>query len=296
VADSVIARVQSLRDWFRGYEDNFVVIGGVACSLIMREYGADFRATRDIDMVLLLEALNVDFGRRFWDYVLEAGYKHCQKSTGAPQFYRFYEPISTAYPEMIELFSRRVDGLVLPDGAVVTPIPISEDISSLSAILLNDDYYRFLREGVKKINGLPVLDELYLIPFKAKAWLDLTERRNRGERIDRNDINKHRRDIYKLSDMVREGFKFALPETIERDMSTFLISVQEHLTNIPPKEREAEKLRLEKITVIFGLPVSILRWQVSLKTRMAEGKRKAEIHNSALRDDKPHRSETHEIG
>ena len=296
MADSVIARVQSLRDWFRGYEDNFVVIGGVACSLIMREYGADFRATRDIDMVLLLEALNVDFGRRFWDYVLEAGYKHCQKSTGAPQFYRFYEPISTAYPEMIELFSRRVDGLVLPDGAVVTPIPISEDISSLSAILLNDDYYRFLREGVKKINGLPVLDELYLIPFKAKAWLDLTERRNRGERIDRNDINKHRRDIYKLSDMVREGFKFALPETIERDMSTFLISVQEHLTNIPPKEREAEKLRLEKITVIFGLPVSILRWQVSLKTRMAEGKRKAEIHNSALRDATPHRSETHEIG
>ena len=140
-----------------------------------------------------------------------------------------------------------------------------------------------------------MLDELYLIPFKAKAWLDLTERRSRGERVDRNDINKHRRDIYRLSDVVREGFKFALPETIERDMSTFLISVQELFINMPPKEREAEKLKLEKIAILFGLPVSLLRWQVSLKTRMAESKRKVEISNSALRDGTPNRAETNEM-
>ena len=52
--NSIIARVQSFKDWFHGYDDHFVIIGGGACSLIMDETGRDFRATRDIDMVLLI--------------------------------------------------------------------------------------------------------------------------------------------------------------------------------------------------------------------------------------------------
>jgi len=259
--NSIIERVQGFRDWFRDYENNFVVIGGTACSLIMAEREVSFRATRDIDIVLLIEALNVDFGRRIWDYVLEAGYKHCQKSTGKPQFFRFYEPKSKAYPEMIELFSRRIDGLILPDDAVLTPIPISDDISSLSAILLNDEYYHFLLEGVRRIDGLPVLDELYMIPFKAKAWLDLSERRSKGENIDSSDIRKHKRDIYRLSDMVSTGFKFTLPESVENDICAFIMAVQVVLNYTPPKERELEKMRIEKITTFFGLPTSLLQWQ-----------------------------------
>ena len=251
--NSIISRVQSLKEWFSGYENSFIIIGGTACSLIMNEGGADFRATKDVDVVLVLEALNEDFGRRFWAYIIEAGYKYRQKSTGKPQFYRFYEPTSTAFPEMIELFSRRIDGLHLPDDAVITPIPISDDISSLSAILLNDQYYDFLRDGVRKIDGLPVLDALYMIPFKAKAWLDLTERRSRGESVDRNDINKHRRDIYRLSDMVASGYKFDLPAAIAQDMRAYMTAVQEVLNNMPRKEREAEKARMEKINAFFAL-------------------------------------------
>ena len=251
--NSILARVQSLKEWFRGYEDSFIVIGGTACSLIMNEHGADFRATKDVDVVLILEALSEDFGRRFWDYIINAGYKHCQKSTGKPQYYRFYEPVSVAYPEMIELFSRRIDGLTLPDDMIITPIPISEDISSLSAILLDDNYYDFLRDGMRRIDGLPVLDELFMIPFKAKAWLDLSKQRNIGVRIDRNDINKHRRDIYRLADMVSVGYKFALPEPIAQDMRVYITTVQELQNNMPRKERETEKAGIEKITTFFAL-------------------------------------------
>jgi len=211
--NSIIERIQSFHEWFRGYEDNFVIIGGAACSLIMNERGADFRATKDVDLVLIVEVLNSDFGKRFWEYVVYAGYKHCQKSTGKPQYYRFYEPTSKSHPEMIELFTRRVDEFSLPDDVKISPIPISDDVSSLSAILLDDDYYIFLREGVRKIDDFPILDELYMIPFKAKAWLDLIERRGQGESIDRSDINKHRRDIYRLSDLISDGFKFVLPES-----------------------------------------------------------------------------------
>ena len=32
-------------------------------------YTLDFRATKDIDLVLIIEAVDVAFGRKFWDYV-----------------------------------------------------------------------------------------------------------------------------------------------------------------------------------------------------------------------------------
>jgi hypothetical protein len=253
VDKNIFNRMLSFKDWFRDYKDYFVIIGGTACSLIMSNEEADFRATKDIDIVLLAELLDLDFGKHFWGYILEAGYKHCQKSTGKPQFYRFYEPKSKIYPEMIELFSRRIDGLSLPDDAVITPVPISEDISSLSAILLNDEYYEFLRDGVQYIDDLPVLDKLFMLPFKAKAWLDLVERKNKGNIIDSKDIRKHKLDIYRISDVIVGGFKFTLPKSIEKDMQDFLVAAQEALLIIPLKQQKAERMRIDKVAEFYGL-------------------------------------------
>ena len=250
---SIIARMQSFKEWFADYSDNFIIIGGAACSLIMEAENVDFRLTKDIDVVLLVEALNTSFGRRLWDYVLEAGYEHRQASTGEPQFYRFRNPKSSRYPEMIELFSRRIDGLILPESASITPIPIGEDISSLSAILLNDAYYHFLRDGIRKMDGLPILDELHLIPFKAKAWLELTESRNKGNRVDSADIRKHRRDIYRLCDILAPGFKLKLPDTVELDLERYIAAADESLGNLSLKDRNAEQSRLEKLKELFGL-------------------------------------------
>jgi hypothetical protein len=154
----MVRGLESFKAWFRAWEANYVIIGGAACDTLMSEVGANFRATRDIDMVLIVEALNADFGARFWEYVKSCGYEHCRKSTDTPQFYRFTNPASPDCPYMIELFSRRMDGVLLPDEAVLTPLPTPDDISSLSAILLNDGYYNFLKSGVRVIDGLPILD------------------------------------------------------------------------------------------------------------------------------------------
>ncbi|MDP8206013.1 MAG: hypothetical protein P9L92_05060 [Candidatus Electryonea clarkiae] len=35
------------------------------------------------------------------------------------------------------------------------------------------------------VEGVPVIIEVSLIPLKAKAWLDLKERRESGEKIDK---------------------------------------------------------------------------------------------------------------
>ena len=188
----------------------------------MDEAGRTFRATHDIDIVLFIEAMSADFGARFWEYVKAGGYEHRRKSTDAPQFYRFTNPVSPDFPYMIELFSRRAERVLLPDEAVLTPLPIEDDISSLSAILLDDGYYNFLKSGVRVIDGLPILDAEHIIPFKAKAWLDLTERKANGGQVDGKSIKKHKNDVITMSALLAAGSHIELPAAIRADFTAFV--------------------------------------------------------------------------
>lgn len=154
----MVTGIDSFKEWFKGCEEQYAIIGGTACDILMTEEGLDFRATKDLDLVLIIEAVDASFGRRFWNYVKQAGYEHCNKSSGVPQFYRFSHPISKQYPAMIELFTRKLDAIQLPKEAVLTPLPIDEDVSSLSAILLDDNYYEFLKQGKIIIEGVTVLN------------------------------------------------------------------------------------------------------------------------------------------
>lgn len=55
---------------------------------------------------------------------------------------------------MIELFSRNPDFIVLYKNAILTPLPIDDEISSLSAILLNELYYELLKNGQIILDGI----------------------------------------------------------------------------------------------------------------------------------------------
>lgn len=114
----MVTGIESFKEWFKGNESQYAIIGGTACDILMTEEGLDFRATKDIDLVLIIEAVDAAFGRKFWDYVKQAGYEHRNKSSGMPQFYRFSHPTSNRYPAMIELFTRKLDAIQLPDDAV----------------------------------------------------------------------------------------------------------------------------------------------------------------------------------
>lgn len=181
-----------------------------------------FRATKDIDMVLIVEALTSEFGEAFWKFVQDAGYHYINKGTGEAQFYRFSNPKSHEYPYMIELFSRKPEWMPPEVESRYAPVIIDEDISSLSAILLNDEYYGFLKKGTKVIDGLSILRAEHIIPFKAKAWLDLTNRKNMGDSIDSRDIKKHKNDIFRLSVLLTPNEGFHLTTEIENDMALFL--------------------------------------------------------------------------
>ena len=78
----MVKGIDSFKNWFQGYEEQYVIIGGTACDILMTNEELSFRATKDIDLVLIVEALNADFGRKFWEYVKQAGYEHRSKSSG----------------------------------------------------------------------------------------------------------------------------------------------------------------------------------------------------------------------
>ena len=76
--------------------------------------------------------------------------------------------------------------------------------------------------GVRITDGLPVARPEFIIPLKMKAWLDLSERRERGEEIDSRDIKKHLKDIPSLFRIVSPAAEIDLPESIANDMRLFL--------------------------------------------------------------------------
>lgn len=219
----MVRGIESFREWFRGYEEQYAIIGGTACDLLMTDEGLDFRATKDIDLVLIVEAIDAAFGKRFWEYINTAEYVYRNKSTGEPQFYRFTDPRSREYPAMIELFTRKQDAIILPEEAILSPLPLDEEVSSLSAILLDDNYYDFLRQGRVQVAGVTVLDAPYLIPFKAKAWMDLLERKAVGEQVDSRNIRKHKTDVFRLTELLNQNEETIIhvPDTILTDMKIF---------------------------------------------------------------------------
>ena len=83
------------------------------------------------------------------------------------------------------------------------------------------DYF-LLTEGADVIDGVSFLKTEYLIPFKAKAWIDLKQRKDSGEKIDSKDIRKHKNDIIRLYVLLTPNIRVNLPKTIKEDMSIFL--------------------------------------------------------------------------
>jgi hypothetical protein len=243
------------RKYFRDFTDRYILIGGTACDLAMQEAGIPFRATKDLDIVLCVEALDGKFVDAFWAFVKAGKYQIQQKSSGRKQFYRFQKPQDETYPFMLELFSRKPDALALADESQLTPIPVDEDVSSLSAILLNDDYYRFIHEGKKMATDLPVVGTDRLIPLKARAWIDLTERKKRGENIDSKDIKKHKNDVFRLYRIIDPVLNITLPEIIKKDMRSFIELIT--LEGVELKALGLGDTKLEKVLAdlkrIYGL-------------------------------------------
>jgi hypothetical protein len=213
--------------FFAGDEACYVLIGGVATQLVLEEAGLPARATRDLDIVLCVEALDAAFGQKLWDFIEAGGYEVRQAGEGARQFYRFTKPSDPAYPHMLEFFAREPGHLPLVDGAHLTPVPFEQQVESLSAILLDQDYYAFLHAHTRPLAGIRVVTEQALIPLKARAWLDLVARKTADpEAVDSRHIRKHRNDVLQLSQLLADDDRVEVANAIRDDVGEFCRQVE----------------------------------------------------------------------
>lgn len=217
----MVKGLDTFRAAFAGYVDRYVLIGGVAASLTLEEAGITFRATRDLDIVLIIEALDDVFGAEFWEFVRLGGYTERQALDGPTRRYRFGNPTDESYPVLLELFSRAPEGLRLPEGAHLTPVPVNGDLSDLSAILLDDAYYAFIVAGRNDAEDLSFIGVDRLIPLKAQAWTNLSHPACKEPNAPRK-CSKHLKDIIVLSGLLSAETHFHLPDSIAQDLRQFM--------------------------------------------------------------------------
>lgn len=233
-----VTGINLFRDKFKNYTDCYTIIGGTACDILMTDADLDFRATRDIDMIILFEDRYQDFAKIFWEFVKEGGYRCGWKNSDDVHFYRFTEP-TPGYPSQIELFSRKPD-YHLASVSEIIPVHISDDISSLSAIMLNDDFYEFMINGRKTVDGLSVLSAEYIIPFKMFAWLNLKDKKAEGEHVNSRDLKKHKYDVFRLLQIVSSGTVIDTTGLVTGTIDRFI------------KEIESEEMDLSAIGLGFS--------------------------------------------
>lgn len=105
--------------------------------------------------------------------------------------------------------------------------------------------------------GLSVLAPEYIVPLKARAWIDLTDRHERGEDVSRGDIKKHRNDIIRLSQLISPATRIALPDTIRADVEKFAA-------------RALQEGAEPKAFGVIGMTLQDVRWLLSAVYDLAE--------------------------
>ncbi len=222
----MIRGLDNFKNHFRQYSDNFILVGGVAAYLLLDEAGASrVRLTKDIDIVLIMNPAE-NFLKALKKYIELGGYEIQKGKKGQSTYYRFQKPRDEEYPIMLELFSAVETGFELFNGQRIIPVPDAARAISLSAILLDEEYFSLIRKNAIEKGGIFIINEKALIPFKAKAYLEIKER---GE--DSKNWKKHRADIINLAvNFLTEESKEKLSEKVHDHFVEFMRQFKQELT------------------------------------------------------------------
>jgi hypothetical protein len=254
----MVAGLEIFKNYFKGFEQCYLIIGGTACDIVIQKRGFYPRATQDIDIILIIEALTPEFVEQFWKFITDGYYGVKQKDLLNRNCYRFRNPEKADYPLQIELFSKTPDAISLQNEAHLTPIPTDEGLSHLSAILLNNDYYDFTIAHSSFIDNVHYANTEALICLKAFACLDNKKRKETGQPIRTREVVKHKNDVFRMVFMLNPDDRFNLPVKIKDDLQCFADAVK---NDLPPPEifrmngfgRQSMQTIYTNFIKIFGL-------------------------------------------
>lgn len=230
-----VTGIEKIKEYLGEYKSNYVIIGGTATNLNLDDEELVGRMTHDIDMIVVCEAITPEYVRSFWNLIRAGGYKPCVVNTEIGfkrTFYRFVEPTDVTFPSYIELFCRLPDSIQVPEDMHLVHISTEDYLSSFSAIMMDNDYYNYAISHTTEIQGIQVLDKTALIVLKAKAYISNLERKNAGQRVHQDDIDKHKKDIYRISFLIDEEHEKAdVSEAIKKDMRKFIETIKDKPIN-----------------------------------------------------------------
>lgn len=222
----MIKGLDHFKEYFKDHSESFILVGGVASYLLLDDAGATrVRATKDLDIVLLTKP-KADFLNTLKAYIEAGGYEIQQGDNGEASFYRFQRPKKDEFPVMIELFAAAGGELELFEKQHIVPVTNEDGIESLSAILLDDEYYSIIKKNAVDRDGIYIVNEMALIPFKAKAYLEI---KTRGE--DSKNWKKHRGDIINLAvNFLTEESNEKLTGKVREHFVDFMNQLREEVT------------------------------------------------------------------
>lgn len=227
-------------DFLKDFEDDYVIVGGGAASVYLGDDSLDFRATKDIDVVLFTNN-SIDLNCRIGEYIEAGQYEVKERTDGSSQYYRFTSPKDSKYPEIIELFSRNENKIEVRQGQYIIPVHKELD-NQLSAILLDDVYFDLIKNNaVKSAEGYPIINPVANICMKAKAYKELGQTPKDAKRQ-----RKHLKDIIRLTQSLRND-----PVSLAPVPLADLKSAVEAIREIPNREvKQIDNVDISKDEVL----------------------------------------------
>ncbi len=143
----------------------------------------------------------------------------------------------------------------------ITPIPTDADLSSLSAILLDEDYYHYTIKHSIVEDDVHISRVESLIALKCKAYLEMRKRKEESGEGDEKHIRKHRNDVFRLVAAITYGdVVFELPDKLYRDISLFSEMVE---TDLPDANliRDMGLRRITPVDLLERLKVLFVKQQ-----------------------------------
>lgn len=214
-----------------GFRSHYVVIGGVATVLTLEDRGLPARATKDVDMIIICQPESKFYMKRFWEFVKAGGYKLWKpddKEDTHPCFYRFIKPDNREFPIQVELFSKVPEYVEVPEDVHIVHIPMEGYTSSFSAIIMDEAYYDFAVTHSEIVGDIRILKPEALIVLKAVAFLENQRLKEKGDPVDQKDIDKHKKDVYRLAYVFNGSERFEVNDTIKERLRAFVSEVEKN--------------------------------------------------------------------
>jgi len=229
----MIQGLDHFKEYFKEDLDKFILIGGAATILSLESIGMSrYKGTKDLDLVFVIELLDNAFIKRFLEYVRLGEYE-TKVTNGKSQFYRFENPKSDDFPKMIEILSRKPDIFIEIDLKTANKLTVAEEVASLSALILDENYYQFIRVNSVLQEGIYIASMECLVILKIRAYNDLKQKKEEGDpNVHSGDVNKHKNDVFRIAQNFNPNQKLQVTKYMKDDIKRFRDNLKNDKVNL----------------------------------------------------------------